>query len=40
VHVDVEAMRADNQEVHVTSADLTFVCVDDQGKPTEVVPIS
>jgi acyl-CoA thioesterase YciA len=40
VHVDVEAMRADNQEVHVTSADLTFVCVDDEGRPQEVVRMS
>ena len=40
VHVDVEAMREGHREVHVTSADLTFVCVDNEGRPTEVVPIS
>lgn len=35
VHVDVEVERAGNT-VHVTSADLTFVAVDSQGRPIPV----
>jgi len=37
VHVDVEVDR-EGQVVHVTEADLTFVCVDESGRPTPVVP--
>ena len=37
VRVDVESSRA-HENVHVTSAELTFVCLDQNGKPTEVVP--
>jgi acyl-CoA thioesterase YciA len=37
VHVDVEATRED-KIVHVTSADLTFVAVDDKGSPVPVTP--
>ncbi|HEY9776721.1 MAG TPA: acyl-CoA thioesterase [Planktothrix sp.] len=40
VHVDVEAMRGGVEEAHVTSADLTYVCVDDNGRPTPVLRIS
>lgn len=36
VHVDVVVER-DHEEVPVTEADLTFVCVDDDGRPTPVV---
>ncbi len=35
VHVDVESMRGDKR-VAVTEADITFVCVDKDGKPTAV----
>ncbi len=37
IDVDVEVNRNDG-EVKVTEAEVTFVCVDAQGKPTEVVP--
>ncbi len=37
VHVDVEVERG-KEHVPVTHADLTFVCVDDEGRPTPVVP--
>lgn len=36
VKVDVESTRGHNV-VHVTSAELTFVCLDEAGKPTPVV---
>lgn len=36
VHVDVEVLRK-HETVKVTEADLTFVCVDEHGKPTPVV---
>ena len=36
VHVEVEVDRA-GERVSVTEADLTFVCVDNQGRPTPVV---
>lgn len=39
VHVDVEVNRSHKGEIQVTSADLTFVCVDDDGRPTQVVAI-
>ena len=35
VHVDVESDRQ-GERVHVTEADLTFVCVDDHGRPVPV----
>lgn len=35
VHVDVESMRGDNR-VAVTEADITFVCVDKDGRPVPV----
>ncbi|MBI4534558.1 MAG: acyl-CoA thioesterase [Candidatus Melainabacteria bacterium] len=35
VHVDVEVDRLADK-VHVTSAELTFVCVDETGKPTPI----
>ncbi len=35
VHVDVESMRGDKR-VAVTEADITFVCVDKDGKPVPV----
>lgn len=35
VHVDVESMRGD-ERVAVTEADITFVCVDKDGKPVPV----
>jgi acyl-CoA thioesterase YciA len=35
VHVDVEVDRA-GKLLHVTEADLTFVCVDENGRPTPV----
>jgi acyl-CoA thioesterase YciA len=38
VHVDVEVNRS-HKNISVTSADLTFVCVDDEGRPTPVVAI-
>lgn len=38
VHVDVEVSRH-NESIAVTSADMTFVCVDEHGRPTPVVPI-
>lgn len=38
VHVDVESMRGDNR-VAVTEADITFVCVDKDGKPVPVEEI-
>lgn len=37
VHVDVEVWR-DDKEIQVTEADMTFVCIDDKGRPTPVVP--
>jgi acyl-CoA thioesterase YciA len=40
VHVDVEVDREPHKHVRVTSADLTFVCVNAQGTPEPVVPIS
>ncbi len=36
VKVDVESTRG-HKRVHVTSAELTFVCLDEQGLPTPVV---
>jgi acyl-CoA thioesterase YciA len=36
VRVDVESTRG-HKVMHVTSAELTFVCLDDQSKPTPVV---
>jgi acyl-CoA thioesterase YciA len=36
VHVDVEVDR-EGKVVHVTEADLTFVCVDENGRPTPVI---
>jgi acyl-CoA thioesterase YciA len=36
VHVDVEVLR-DNQEVHVTEADVVYVCIDKNCRPTPVV---
>lgn len=36
VHVDVEVMRG-HETIHVTEADLTFVCVDSNGKPTAII---
>lgn len=39
IHVDVEVIRGD-QEVQVTEADMTFVCIDEKGRPTAVVPKS
>ncbi|MBS1990759.1 MAG: acyl-CoA thioesterase [Cyanobacteria bacterium SZAS LIN-2] len=36
VRVDVESTRG-HEVVHVTSAELTFVCLDENGKPTPVV---
>jgi len=36
VHVDVEVDR-EGKAVHVTEADLIFVCVDENGRPTPVV---
>jgi len=40
VHVDVEVLRDDGgqgQEVQVTEADVTYVCINDNGKPTPVI---
>lgn len=36
VHVDVEVLRG-HETVAVTEADLTFVCVDTNGKPTPII---
>jgi acyl-CoA thioesterase YciA len=36
VHVDVEVVRGE-KEVHVTQADLTYVCIDEHCRPTPVV---
>jgi acyl-CoA thioesterase YciA len=36
VHVDVEVKRS-GKFIHVTEADLTFVCIDPEGKPTAVI---
>lgn len=36
VHVDVEVNR-NHDEIHVTSADLTFVAIDDKGQPTPII---
>jgi acyl-CoA thioesterase YciA len=36
VHVDVEVER-DGEIVHVTEADLTYVCIDEQGNSTPVI---
>lgn len=36
VKVDVESTRG-HDEVHVTSAELTFVCIDDKGHPIPIV---
>ena len=36
VRVDVEVLR-DGETIHVTEAELTFVAVDDSGRPTPVV---
>jgi len=38
VHVDVEVFRG-HETIPVTQADLTFVCVDANGKPTPIVSI-
>lgn len=38
VHVDVEVSRG-NEEVAVTQADMTFVCVDEHGNPTPILRI-
>lgn len=38
VHVDVEVQRG-HERIAVTSADMTFVCVDEHGRPTQVVRI-
>lgn len=35
VHVDVEVMR-EGEVVEVTHADLTFVCVDKEGRPSKI----
>jgi acyl-CoA thioesterase YciA len=37
VHVDVEVLRG-HETIAVTEADLTFVCVDQNGKPTAIIP--
>ncbi|MBP6744319.1 acyl-CoA thioesterase [bacterium] len=37
VSVEVESTRG-HEQVRVTSAELTFVCLDQNGKPTPVVP--
>jgi acyl-CoA thioesterase YciA len=37
VRVDVESTRG-HEKVHVTSAELTFVCLDEGGKPAVVIP--
>jgi acyl-CoA thioesterase YciA len=39
VHVDVEVKRFHKGEIPVTAADMTFVCVDDEGRPTPVVTV-
>jgi acyl-CoA thioesterase YciA len=39
VHVDVEVAR-ESENIPVTSADMTFVCVDEHGNPTQVIRIS
>ena len=39
VHVDVEVWRK-QESIHVTEADLTFVCVDEKGHPTPVIASS
>jgi acyl-CoA thioesterase YciA len=39
VHVDVEVARG-NENIQVTAADMTFVCVDEHGHPTQVIRIS
>lgn len=39
VHVEVEVERFHKQHVPVTSADLTFVCVNDEGRPIPVETI-
>ncbi len=39
VHVDVEVARG-NENIAVTAADMTFVCVDEHGHPTQVIRIS
>lgn len=36
VHVDVEVER-NHQNIEVTAADMTFVIVDDKGRPTPIV---
>jgi len=36
VHVDVEVLRG-HETIAVTEADLTFVCVDADGKPTAII---
>jgi acyl-CoA thioesterase YciA len=36
VHVDVEVLRGD-KEIHVTEADLTYVCIDEHCRPTPVI---
>lgn len=36
VHIDVESTRG-HENIHVTSADLTFVCLGEDGKPVKVV---
>ena len=36
VHVDVEVLRG-HETINVTEADLTFVCVDADGKPTPII---
>lgn len=37
VHVDVEVLRG-HDTIDVTEADLIFVCVDSNGKPTPIIP--
>lgn len=37
VRVDVESSR-EHEDVHVTSAELTFVALDKEGKPTPIQP--
>ncbi len=37
IHVDVESDRS-GMRVPVTEADVTFVCVDNDGNPTPVIP--
>ena len=36
IHVDVEVIRGD-EEIKVTEADVTFVCINEKGRPTPLV---